>query len=112
MEIKKELAGNITDIYHGAGAGQRARTEFENVFSRGWLPDDIKDYACGEKALWIVQLLKDAGLTKSNGEARRMIEGGAVSIDGERINDTDAQIEVSEPVILKVGKRRYRRLIR
>ncbi len=112
MELKKELAGAITDMYHGEGAGAGARAEFENVFSRGGIPDDIEDYTCGEKALWIVQLLKDAGMTKSNGEARRMIEGGAVSLDGERVSDLDAQIEVSEPMILKVGKRRYRRLVR
>ncbi len=112
MELKKELACAITDMYNGAGAGLRARAEFEKVFSRGGLPDEIEDYDCGAQPVWIVKLLTESGMTKSNGEARRMIDAGAVSLDGERVSDSDTHIEVTEPVILKVGKRRYRRLVK
>ncbi len=111
MELKKELAGVITDMYHGPGAGESARAEFENVFSRGGLPDDIEEFQCGGEPLWIVQLLTDSGMTKSNGEARRMISGGAVSLDGAKVTDIDMRVEVQKPMVLKVGKRRYRRLI-
>ncbi len=112
MELKKELACAITDMYNGTGAGLRAREEFEKVFSRGGLPDEIEDYQCDEAPIWIVKLLTESGMTKSNGEARRMINAGAVSLDGERVSDSDAHIEITDPIILKVGKRRYRRLVK
>ncbi|HSG99130.1 MAG TPA: tyrosine--tRNA ligase, partial [candidate division Zixibacteria bacterium] len=114
MELKKELAANITDMYNGAGSGAQARQGFEQVFSRGQLPDEIPDFDCGRygsEPIWIVQLLTDAGMSKSNGEARRLIQGGGVSLDGERVDDLDLRLTIADPVILKVGKRRFLRLM-
>lgn len=114
MELKKELAVAITDMYHGAGAGAEARSAFEKVFSKGQIPDDIADFDCSQydnATVWIVQLMTDAGLTKSNGEARRLITGGGVTLAGERVTDLNLQVTVTDPVILKVGKRRFMRLV-
>ncbi|MBN4072298.1 tyrosine--tRNA ligase, partial [bacterium AH-315-F03] len=114
MELKKELAVAITDMYHGGGSGAKARLGFEKVFSKGQVPDDIADFDCSRyenATVWIVQLMTDAGLTKSNGEARRLIAGGGVTIDGKKIADLNLQVAVTDAVILKVGKRRFARLV-
>ncbi|MCH7879313.1 MAG: tyrosine--tRNA ligase [candidate division Zixibacteria bacterium] len=113
MAPKKELAALITDMYHGAGSGDAARTAFEQVFSHGQDPEDMEEFDMSrytDQTIWIVQLLTDAGLSKSNGEARRLIAGGGVSLDGERIEDVDTKIKITRPAVLKVGKRRFRRL--
>ncbi|MFQ5607801.1 MAG: tyrosine--tRNA ligase [Candidatus Zixiibacteriota bacterium] len=114
MEPKKELASHVTDTYHGPGSGDRARREFERVFSQRRDPDEMEEYDLsryGGRSVWVVQLLTDAGLSKSNGEARRLISGGGVSLDGRRVEDLEAQVTITAPTVLKVGKRRFRRLV-
>lgn len=114
MAPKKEVAARITDMYHGAGSGDSARVGFEKVFSQREDPENMEEFDLSrydDQSVWVVQLLTDAGLSKSNGEARRLIAGGGVSLDGERIEDADTQIKITRPAVLKVGKRRFRRLI-
>jgi tyrosyl-tRNA synthetase len=55
-------------------------------------------------------MLVDAGMVKSNSEARRLIEQGGVSIDGQRVNDPTANITLHAPVVLKAGKRQFARI--
>lgn len=113
MGLKKELAASITETYNGPGSGEEARKEFEQVFSKGGLPDDIPELDCSGRegeALWIVPLLTEAGLTKSNGEARRLIQSGAVSIEGEKVEDIDLRVDIGDSLVIKVGKRRFLRL--
>lgn len=113
MAPKKEVAAQITDMYHGDGSGDLAREAFEKVFSQRENPADMEEFDLSRyenQSVWVVQLLTDAGLSKSNGEARRLIAGGGVSLDGERIEDADTQIKIARPTVLKVGKRRFRRL--
>jgi len=112
MEAKKQLAAMIVDRFHGAGAGQKARQEFERVFTQGNLPTDIPDASltADEGKLWIAHALSRAGLTQSNGEAIRLIKQGALSIDGEKISDKDVQLQTGGPYLIKLGKRRFLRL--
>ena len=109
MEAKKQLATTIVDRFHGKGAGQKAREEFERVFSQSELPSDIPEAVlkAEEGKLWIVRALSQSGMTASNGEAIRMIQQGALSVDGERINDKDHQLAVGGPYLIKLGKRRF-----
>ena len=57
--------------------------------------------------MWIVRLLNRLGLAGSNGEARRFIQQSAVRIDGEKVTDTDAELPVSDGMVVQVGKRRF-----
>ncbi len=113
MEAKKRLAAMIVDRFHGAGAGERARQAFEAQFSRGQLPEDIPEaeMAAEDGGLWIARALTGAGLTASNGEAIRLIRQGALSIDGERVADKDLKLAPGGPYLIKLGKRRYLRLV-
>lgn len=112
MEAKKRLAACIVERFHGQGAGEAARREFERVFSQQQLPENIpeKTLPAGTGGLWVTKALTVAGLTQSNGEAMRLIRQGALSIDGDRISDKDLHLAAGGPYLIKLGKRRFLRL--
>jgi len=115
MILKKKLGETLVDMYHSAGSGKAAREEFERIFSQKKLPDEIPEIDLGEikklelnpEAVYLVHLMTKTGLSKSNGEARKLIQGGGVSIDGEKIDDTDYELKVDRDMVLKVGKRHF-----
>lgn len=119
MLLKKELGETLVDMYHKKGSGRAAREEFERVFSQKQLPDEIPVVSANElKALdidwqkiYLVHLMTKNRLAKSNSEARKLIEGGGVSIDGEKITDTDYEFSLNKEMILKVGKRRFLKMV-
>lgn len=119
MEIKKQLGVRLVDMYHPKGSGSAAREEFERVFSQKKLPDEIpevtpaglREFGLDPGKIYLVHLIAKSGLSKSNGEARKLIGAGAVTLDGERILDLDYEFALESEVILKVGKRRYLKLL-
>ena len=112
MEAKKSLAATLVERFHGHSSGAAAREEFERVFSRSELPDDIPELTlpAEDGTLWIVRALAQAGLAASNGEAIRLIGQGALSIDGEKIADKDHRLLPGGPLLIKLGKRKFLRL--
>ena len=119
MVIKKELGQRLVDMYHPAGSGQSAREEFERVFSQKKLPQDIPELNLEglnnlgfvEDKVYLVHLMSKTELVKSNSEARKLILAGAVTIDGEKIDNPDFEFSVDKEMVLKVGKRRYLKLL-
>ncbi|MHC4940481.1 MAG: tyrosine--tRNA ligase, partial [Planctomycetota bacterium] len=108
-EAKKRMAAALVARHYGEEAGAKEREEFERVFKQKELPDEIPEFVVNESPIGIQSLVRDAfGL--SGGEARRLIQQGAVSIDGNRIDDPKASVEASG--VLRAGKRRYARLLR
>ncbi len=105
--VKQELARHLAGQFHGEAAAREAEAEFEKVFSAGGLPDELPEKALAGS--WnLTKLLTAAGLAPSNGEARRLIQQGAVSIDGERVDDPFLDLPPRpEPYLFKVGKRRF-----
>jgi tyrosyl-tRNA synthetase len=109
-QVKQGLARLLVETFHDADAARLAEAEFETVFSRGGLPDDVPELAL-DGGQPIVRLLAAAGLATSNSEARRLVQQGAVSVDGERVSDPQAELAARpEPYLCKVGKRRFVRL--
>ncbi|MGM0548366.1 MAG: tyrosine--tRNA ligase [Bacillota bacterium] len=115
MELKKQLAAEIVTEYHDKEAAIEARQEFESVFSKGNLPEDIPlieiaeaDLDAGE--LWIVKLVAATGLVDSNSQARRMIKQGAVSIDDQKYEKINIDLEVKDGMIIQIGKRRFAKI--
>lgn len=108
--VKQELARRLVAQFHGEEAARQAEAEFESVFSGGGVPDDVpeKDLA----GTWnLAKLLTAAELAPSNGEARRLIQQGAVAVDGERASDPALELAPRpEPYLFKVGKRRFARV--
>lgn len=114
-DLKMHLAQEIVSRFHTVKAAQDAELEFRRVFGGGGLPDLIEEplvqlpHRSGEE-IWIVPLLVQTGLASSNSAARRLIEQGAVRVDGERITDQNARFSPHEPHLLQVGKRRFARI--
>lgn len=114
MELKKELGVTLVAMYHSQEAAREARAEFERVFSDRGIPDDIPEFSAARLGgrLWIVRLLTETGMVKSGGEARRLIKGGGVYLNDERVNDDSLEIDLSEGMLFKVGKRRFFKIVR
>ncbi len=110
---KRRLAKEIVALYHDAEAAQAAEDEFDRIFVKKDLPDVIEEmnYGALGSAVNVLQLLTDTKLIPSKGEARRLIEQGGVTINNEKVSDTKADILLSEPKIIKVGKRKFLKVI-
>jgi len=116
MDVKKRLAREIVTIYHSAEAAREAQAEFERVFSEREIPTDIPEIKVAEADIkdgkvWIVKLITTAGFAPTNSEARRLVQAGAVTIDGEKVSDPTAEIELRDGAILKVGKLKFGKIV-
>lgn len=109
-EAKVRLASLITEQYHGKKASEEATLNFERVFSQKGAPDDVEDFQMTKGGFEATELLLNAGLAPSKKEARRLIEQGGVQLDGNKVAMGD-MINPNSPAILKVGKRRFKRLL-
>ncbi|MFV0349011.1 MAG: tyrosine--tRNA ligase, partial [Halodesulfovibrio sp.] len=108
---KEELAMDIVGQYHGDDKGEEARQGFNAVFAKGGIPDDIETFSCEQgEASAPAAFLADAGLSKSRGEARRLIKQGAFSVDGEKSEDAETPLAKGE-YIIKLGKKRFLKLL-
>ena len=110
MEVKRELARKIVEIYYNKEKAIEAENYFNNITVSKGLPDEIAEYLLAEEDL-LVNIIVDAGLLKSKSEARRMIKQSAVRIDGEIIKDIQHSLIPGQERILKVGKRRFLKVI-
>ncbi|HHJ52316.1 MAG TPA: tyrosine--tRNA ligase [Caldithrix abyssi] len=110
-DIKRYLARTIVRMYHDEQAAARAEAHFDQVFVKKDIPDDIPEVAVGQDQMRIDDLVVFAGMAKSKGEARRLIQGGGVSLDGEKITDPFHTVRIKKGQVLKVGKRRFARLV-
>lgn len=107
MESKKQLGEKIVARFHSTEAATQARQDWEKQFSEKQVPDNIPSYnLVANEPLW--QLLKNSGLAASSSEARRMIQQGAVSFDGEK--NTDEKTVLTQTGVIKYGKRQYLRV--
>lgn len=110
-DLKRRLGREIVDLYH-AGQGDQAETAFDQVFRHSGVPDDIPEIALSdEPQQWLPAIIVAAGLTASNGEARRMIKQGAVKIAGEKVEAEEVGRSEVIDQVLQVGKRRFVRLL-
>ncbi len=106
-DAKMRLAYLLTARFQGEEAAQTAQEEFIRVFQKHALPEDIPAYDVANEAIGIVALLVTAKLAPSNSEARRLIAGGGVRIDGEVIHDDQWQVLPQDGQVVQVGKRRF-----
>jgi tyrosyl-tRNA synthetase len=106
-DVKFELAVEIVDTYHGRGAGEAERGKFIARFRDGALPEDIpeKTLASPGAAMKLANALKESGLAASATAAYRLIDQGAVRVDGERVGSRDAVLEAGSTYLLQAGKR-------
>ena len=115
--VKRSLARNIVAAYYDDAAAQAAEEQFDLVFKRHAVPDDIPEYQADltpndEGLVYLAKLLADAGLAASVGEARRLIDGGGVRINGEAVAAKRYNVEPSvlQGATVQVGKRKFVRI--
>ena len=113
MVLKKELARTIIKMYHSESAARQAEQNFEQIFSKKEIPDDIEEIIIPSSDLPkpLVKLLTECGAVSSNGEARRLIQQGGVRINDEKISNINYAIQNKGEYITKVGKRRFFKFI-
>ena len=106
---KVQLAKELVTRFHSKAAADIAEHNFEQVFTRHEMPDDIEEVrvVIAEPEVWVPKLLLEAGLVKSTSDGRRMIQQHAVSIDGEKVEDSNAVVPTQGELLFKVGKRRF-----
>lgn len=106
-DAKMQLARTIVRLYHGEEAALEAEEEFKRVFQQRALPTDIPECAMDAptEPIFVPQFCTDAGLTASNGEARRSIKAGAFKVNGEKY--TEENLTLEEGMIVQVGKRKF-----
>jgi tyrosyl-tRNA synthetase len=109
-DLKRCLAREIVALYHSAEAAAEAEEAFDKVFIQSDVPDEMEEWSAGAGQAAILAMMCDSELISSKREARRLIEQGAVTVDGERITSITEEIPLETPVVLKVGKRRFLRI--
>ncbi|HWN45275.1 MAG TPA: tyrosine--tRNA ligase [Thermoanaerobaculia bacterium] len=109
-KAKQELARRLVADFHTEAAAAQAEAEFEKVFASGGMPDEVPEVELAGS--WtLAKLLAAAELAPSIGEARRLLQQGAVALDGERVEDPSLELAPRpEPYLFKVGKRRFARV--
>lgn len=111
-DVKFLLAEELTTRFHDTQAAKQARENFIAQFQKGQVPDDMPQVTlmAQDNGLPITHLIKAVGFSESTSEAARLLQQGAVRIDGERISDKNVLIERKTTVVLQVGKRRFARV--
>lgn len=106
--LKVRLAQEIIKLFYDQAAADGALARFEQMFVKKEVPDDIPEMSIGSSPKSIVDLIAEQQLAASKGEARRLIAGGGVSLNGEKVADEKAFLTPTEEgVVLKVGKRKF-----
>ena len=108
-EVKKKLARELTSRFYGKEGSVSAEKSFEQVFKHHGIPENIPELILQKTdgEVWLPKLLVEANLTKSTSEARRLIKQQAVTLDGEKILDSEFSVQPDQDVLIKVGKRRF-----
>ncbi len=117
-QLKRALGRNIVDLYHGEGEGLKAQAAFDAQFKNNEVPDDVKEFAISLEAdedglIYLPKILVEVEIASSNGEARRLIDGGGIKINQQPLPAKTYKVEpaVLEKALLQAGKKRWAQLV-
>jgi tyrosyl-tRNA synthetase len=112
-EVKVNLAKTLVARFHSQAAAQGAEDEFNRIFVEKGMPDQIEEFEVSAQSVGLVQLMTMAGMTPSNSEATRLITGGGVQIDQQKISDPKLKLELKsgESFIVKAGKKKFTKIV-
>ncbi len=110
-DAKAELAGRVVSDFHGAEAARSAADEFQRMFVRKGMPDEVRESTLpADGKVGLLRVLVSLGAAASNGEARRLIRGGGVSVEGCKVTEEGLELDPPGPYLIQVGKRRFFRV--
>ncbi len=112
-DIKFKLGEELVERFYNREEARLAREHFVAQFQKGEIPDDMPEVILQVETggLAIANMIKMAGLTDSTSDAMRLLQQGAVKLDGERVNDRGLKLDAGQTIILQVGKRRFAKII-
>jgi len=105
--VKRKLGFEIVKLYYNEDIANESISEFDKIFIKKEIPDDIPEITINDKEIKLINLITNNKLADSNANARRLIEQGGVSIDGEKISDVNYVVKDINEFVLKVGKRKF-----
>ncbi|MFC1727215.1 tyrosine--tRNA ligase [Patescibacteria group bacterium] len=112
MDFKKRLAFEIVKLNHSEKESQKAQSEFEQVFQKRKQPRKLPSFKTSQSKLNIVDLLLQAKLVSSRSEGKRLVQQGAIDIDGKTINDQQSTVSVKNGIIIRAGKKKFIKIIK
>jgi tyrosyl-tRNA synthetase len=112
-EAKKRLAWAVTALYHGDAGAREGEAHFSRVHENNQTPEnvDVFELATPSEGLSIVKVIVASGLVATNSEGRRLIQQGAVEVDGTRLADANQPLQAGQNYLIRVGKRRFKRVV-
>jgi tyrosyl-tRNA synthetase len=115
--VKVNLAKEICAQFYDRDTAEKAAAEFEAIFVKKDVPDDMPEFSIPESEgkdgkIWIAKLMVLCDCAKSTSDARRLIQGGGVSFEGEKIESDAYELSMDAPGVLKVGKRRFVKIVK
>lgn len=105
--LKMRLAKEIVSLYHNEDAAKKAEEEFQSIFAQKGKPDEIKSKKISGSNWNIIELISEAGLSESKSEARRLVQGGGVRINDQKVESIDEKVDISNETLIQVGKRKF-----
>jgi tyrosyl-tRNA synthetase len=112
-DLKRQLARELVTLYYDEREARKAEAEFDRIFVAKEAPEEVESITLSEKdrIIPIIRLLTTTKMASSNNEARRLIQQGGVSVGGQRVADPNFVLHLEKEVILKVGKRRFLKIL-
>lgn len=111
-KIKRKLGHELVKMYYDSETADKTEEEFDNIFKKGKNPEDIPEITLKADQMKVTELLTHTKLTDSNSNSRRMIEQGGVSINGNKITDVNLSVDITNGMIIKVGKRKFLKILK
>ncbi len=109
-QAKVLLGKAIVAQFYGQTTAEAAAVEFDKIFAQGQLPEDMPECLVPATPLMLKNLLTTCKLVETGGEAKRMVQQGGVSLDGQKASDPNAEITPRDGMVVQVGKRRFAKL--
>lgn len=107
MKLKMRLGRELVTIYHSKDLAKKAEEEFINIFRKDKMPDEIPVKKFKKGLYKAINLIALTGILPSKSEIRRMVQGGGIKINGEKISDENAQINLDKEILIQAGKRKF-----
>jgi tyrosyl-tRNA synthetase len=106
-DAKAKLAMEVTKMFHGEKEALKAEQEFTNIFAKKENPDDMPEFAISQNTISPVELLLQMQLVTSKGEAKRLIDGGGLKLNHEKVATWDKDINIKSGDVIQAGKRKF-----
>lgn len=109
-DLKRQLARTLVAMYHDAQKAEEAEKEFDMIFINKGIPEDIPVFKVESGEVALLDLILQTNFAPSKQEARRLIQQGGVTLDGEKVEDVATVVKIDKEIVLKVGKRKFIKL--